>query len=118
MFAKLAAMVLTASCLASAGPAAAQTVQPQGVAAWQAGNPIGAALRDLQSRGVSLNLDYITDTATNPTGGVRRGTENSGWVDAGVDLDLDKLAGIPDTRAHVQAAHFYGVSLSQVAIGN
>ncbi|SEL79386.1 porin, OprB family [Sphingomonas palmae] len=91
---------------------------PGPVARWQASNGIGKTLRSLRQDGVTLTLNYITDTATNVAGGVRKDIANTHGADVGIDLDLEKLAGIGGTKVHIQAAQFGGVGLQQIAIGN
>ena len=88
------------------------------MARWQKVNPLGRALRDLKSDGVGITANYVGNFAANPVGGMRQGTAESHWIDAGVELDLDKLLGLSGTTLHIQGAAFGGTSLASSAIGN
>lgn len=102
----------------AAAPAAAQSKTAGPIARWQKTNPLGKALRDLKADGVAVTANYVGNFAANPVGGVRQGTAESHWFDAGVELDLDKLVGLSGTTLHIQGAAFGGTSLASTAIGN
>lgn len=89
-----------------------------GMTQWQLDNPIGKELRALRDEGVNFSLDSFTDNVANPVGGVKQGAQTSGWIDYGADFDLAKLAGVANTRVHLQGAWFYGENLNQRDIGN
>lgn len=97
---------------------AAQSATLAPVARWQKVNPLGRALRDLKSDGVGITANYVGNFAANPVGGMRQGRAESHWIDAGVELDLDKLLGLSGTTLHIQGAAFGGTSLASSAIGN
>lgn len=98
--------------------AATQSATLGPIARWQKANPLGKALRDLKADGVGITANYVGNFAANPVGGVRQGTAESHWFDAGIELDLDKLLGLSGTTLHIQGAAFGGTSLASTAIGN
>jgi porin len=102
----------------AAAPGASQSKTAGPVARWQKTNPLGKALRDLKANGVAVTANYVGNFAANPVGGVRQGTAESHWFDAGVELDLAKLIGLSGTTLHIQGAAFGGTSLASTAIGN
>jgi len=44
--------------------------------------------------GINLNLDFTTETAGNPTGGLRQGVDYAHQIGLQLDMDWQKLAGI------------------------
>jgi porin len=102
----------------AAAPAAEQSATAGPIARWQKANPLGKALRDLKADGVAITANYVGNFAANPVGGVRQGTAESHWFDAGVELDLDKLLGLSGATLHIQGAAFGGTSLASTSIGN
>ena len=91
---------------------------PGPVARWQATNPVGRGLRSLRDKGVTPTMNYITDTAGNVTGGLRKKVANTHAVDFGADFDLQTLFGLENTKVHFQVSQFGGVGLQTIAIGN
>lgn len=78
----------------------------------------GAPWQPLSTKGVTLTLTYTGEAATNVTGGLRRDAAYAGQVFAGVDADMDRIAGIPGATIHVAVTNRHGASLSAIAIGN
>lgn len=72
----------------------------------------------LADKGIKLALNYTGEAATNPSGGLRQGAAFAGQVYAGVDLDLDTIAGVPGGAVHLAVTNRHGDSLSNLAIGN
>ncbi len=65
--------------------------------------PLGAGLgRSLANYGVYINGRTFNNAVEQPSGGVRKGTFYEGYTLLGVDLDMNRIAGI-----HGGALHFY-----------
>lgn len=73
---------------------------------------------DLEAKGVTLRAHHISESATNPIGGIRQGAAYTEQVDVGADLDLDKLIGLPNAKLHVTVTQRAGQSLAANAIGS
>ena len=74
--------------------------------------PLADLANWLQDRGVNFRGSEIDQWAANPSGGVREGHTNVGQFQAGLDLNLQKLVGLPDTLFHVVAYRDYGFALN------
>ena len=48
----------------------------------------------LEAEGFHLRAHYLSETAGNPSGGLKQGTQYAQQVDFGADLDLGKLANL------------------------
>ncbi|MDP4021197.1 carbohydrate porin [Methylobacterium sp. NEAU 140] len=68
--------------------------------------------------GLSLLLNYTSESAANPVGGIRRGTAYAGQGFFGIDADLGRLAGLDGASLHAVVTQRHGRSLSQDFIGN
>ena len=66
----------------------------------------------LDSKGIDYSFTYIGEILGNVTGGVKRGATYEGEVNAQLDVDLDKLAGIKDAALHANAYQLHGRGLS------
>jgi Carbohydrate-selective porin len=55
----------------------------------------GGARTKLEAEGVTLRAHYLSETAGNPTGGLKQATQYAQQIDFGADLDMGKLASIP-----------------------
>ncbi len=75
-------------------------------------NDITAIGRRLVDAGTTPRLGLYDEFAGNPSGGVRRGTRDSGSVMYGVDLDMDRLAGVPGGQFHAIINQTFGRSLN------
>jgi len=73
---------------------------------------------DLEAKGITLRGHHIAESAANPVGGLRQGAAYTEQVDAGADLDLEKLIGISGARLHVTVTQRAGQSLAANAIGS
>ena len=62
--------------------------------------PLADFANMLESRGINFRGSEIDQWAANPTGGVHEGHTNVGQFQAGLDLNLYKLIGLPDTLFH------------------
>ena len=56
--------------------------------------------QQLANYGVTVLLDWTSEVLGNPTGGVKQGATYAGQVGFEVDVDWDKLAGIPGLTTH------------------
>ncbi|MFO1057530.1 MAG: carbohydrate porin [Dongiaceae bacterium] len=76
-------------------------------------------LRDqLDEMGIKPRAELTSEMAGNPVGGQRQGFRYAQELDFGVDLDLDKLAGLTGTEFHLTFTQYSGHSLSEDRIGN
>ena len=80
--------------------------------------PIVHLGQDLYAAGILPRLRYVQSFAANPVGGLTQGTDTSGVVIFGADVNLDKIAHIPGAVVHVSFAQFYGHELSTDHIGS
>ncbi|MEG3083023.1 carbohydrate porin [Sphingomonas sp. PB2P12] len=72
----------------------------------------------LADKGVTIALNYTGEAAGNPSGGLRQDAAYAGQVYAGLDFDMDRIAGIAGGKIHVAVTNRHGDSLSNLAIGN
>ena len=66
----------------------------------------------LDSKGIDYSFTYIGEVLGNPTGGVKQGATYEGRLDAIVDVDAEKLAGVKGGAFHVEAFQIHGRGLS------
>ncbi|MDI1287680.1 MAG: carbohydrate porin [Reyranella sp.] len=78
----------------------------------------GGTRHTLQAMGIGLRAHYISESAANPVGGLRQGSAYAHQVDAGFDLDLGKLIGLPGGKIHATFTERAGQSLAAQSIGN
>jgi porin len=71
----------------------------------------------LEDRGVNFRGSEIDQWAANPYGGVAQGHTNVGQFNAGLDLNLGKLAGLTGTLFHFVVYRDYGFALNQQYTG-
>lgn len=79
--------------------------------------PIPAGTFDL-GNGLSFLVNYTSESAANPFGGIRQGTAYAAQAFVGIDAELNKLAGIEGASLHAIATQRHGRSLSNDFIGN
>lgn len=72
----------------------------------------------LENAGINFFLSYEQDFAGNPYGGIDQGATNSGSIEFGVLLDLQKLLKLDDTTLLVRVVDRNGSDLSSKYIGN
>lgn len=77
----------------------------------------GGVRTKLEKEGISLRAHYVSETAGNPTGGLRQATQYAQQIDFGADLDLEKLAGLKGGQIHVTFSDRAGNSLSDLDLG-
>ena len=78
----------------------------------------GGARTFLHDRGIDVALDYITENAGNITGGRQQAFRTAGQVGLEIDLDLGKLAGLPNNAFHTMMVNGEGRSLGADALGD
>jgi porin len=66
----------------------------------------------LDSKGIDFAFTYIGEILGNTSGGVKRGATYEGRLDATLDVDLDKLAGVKGAALHAEAFQIHGRGLS------
>jgi len=79
--------------------------------------PIVRLGQDLLDLGVLPRLRYVQSFAANPVGGITQGTDTSGVVIFGADVNLGKVVRLPGAQLHVTFAQFYGHELATDHIG-
>lgn len=129
VFYVLAALAAMPLCIAAAPAGEEETrlpvFQPAPPEQVRAPSPLlGTALepvvrlgQDLYGAGVLPRLRYVQSFAANPVGGLSQGTDTSGVVIFGADMDMAKLAGIPGGQVHATFAQFFGHELASDHIG-
>jgi porin len=78
----------------------------------------GGALPYLESQGITPSLNFTSDMAGNPVGGITHGFTAANNLGLGLLFDLDKIASIPNTTFLVQVSERFGPSLTKKDIGN
>ncbi|KQT60978.1 porin [Methylobacterium sp. Leaf456] len=68
--------------------------------------------------GLTFLLNYTSESAANPIGGIRQGTAYAAQLFFGIDADLNRLAGIAGATLHTIVTQRHGRSLSGDFIGN
>jgi porin len=102
----------------AAAPAPSHSATLGPIGRFEQNNPFGNVLRDLKKDGISLTANYVGNLAANPVGGVRHGSAQSHWFDAGAEIDLGKLIGLDHTTLHIQGADFEGENLAATSVGS
>src|SRR5215472_7144392 len=74
--------------------------------------------KQLQDAGVDLGGNYIAETLSNPTGGIRQLSIYQGLLTTSLKLDLEKIAHWPGASFYVDGYQISGRGLSRNAIGN
>ncbi len=77
----------------------------------------GGARTKLEAEGIALRAHYLSETAGNPTGGLKQATQYAQQIDFGADLDMAKLASISGGQIHVTFSDRAGNSLSDLDLG-
>jgi porin len=78
----------------------------------------GGARSSMEGRGINFSAHFVTESATNPIGGLRQTARYTQQIDFGFDLDLSRLAGDPGGKIQILLLDRAGRSLSADAIGN
>ncbi len=110
-----------AVALLGAVPALAEPPSP-GRPFWERGQYMtgdwGGTRSALEAQGVTVRAGYLSESAYNPVGGLRQGTAYTHQVDAGLDLDLDKLIGLSGGKIKILFTERAGQSLAATSIGS
>jgi porin len=82
------------------------------------GDP-GGLRKWLSERGFTYSLDYTSEVLSNVSGGVRRGTIYEAKLQATVDADLEKLAGLKGLSFHANGFQIHRTGgISRDLVGN
>ena len=82
-------------------------------------NPDPGRIRaSLGERWITYSLTYIGETLGNVSGGTRRGAVYQGLLDAQIDVDLERLVGLPGLSLHADAYQAHGRGLSRYHLGD
>ena len=78
----------------------------------------GGARKDLEDAGVALGVTDVSETLSNPSGGIKQLTIYQGLLDVSLTLDLEKLAKWPGATFYTDGYWISGEGLSENAIGD
>ncbi|MGA7262892.1 MAG: carbohydrate porin [Stellaceae bacterium] len=78
----------------------------------------GGARKQWEDAGVALGATDVSETLSNPTGGIRQLTIYQGLLDVSLNLDLDKLLKWPGATFYTDGYWIRGEGLSRNAVGN
>jgi len=113
--------LLWAAAAALAGAFLANVAQAQSLDDWLQQDYMtgdwGGARTKLEAEGLTLRAHYLSETAGNPTGGLKQATQYTQQIDFGADLDMAKLASISGGQIHVTFSDRAGNSLSDLDLG-
>ena len=116
---RLLALAIVLLHVVRAGDAAAE---PSWVESWLTAPGLTGTwfgFRDeLNQRGITPAISYTADVLGNPVGGLRQGVAYAGQLNAGVTLDLGKLAGVEGLTFDISGNWAAGRDLSTDDIGN
>ena len=71
-----------------------------------------------EDAGVALGATDVSETLSNPTGGIRQLTIYQGLLDVSLNLDLEKIAKWPGATFYIDGYWISGEGLSRNAVGN
>lgn len=72
----------------------------------------------LAADGVAFHADYVSESFTVASGGLRKGTAYTQQVRAGIDLDMDRIAGWRGAKLHITVNDRRGDGISSDFVGN
>jgi porin len=78
----------------------------------------GGVRKQWEDAGVALGASDVSETLSNPTGGIRQLTIYQGLLDVSLNLDLDKLLNWPGASFYTDGYWISGEGLSKNAVGN
>lgn len=81
------------------------------------GDP-GGVRSALEARGITYSLTYIGEVLNNARGGIRQRSVYEGRLDAQLDMDLEKLAGLRGLAFHANGYRIHGQGLSRCCLEN
>jgi porin len=115
--ARISALVIVGGALL--GPASEPVSAEEGLFERETLTGDWAGLRkQWQEAGVEFGINDISETLSNPTGGIRQLTIYQGLVTASLKLDLEKIANWPGASFYADGYQISGRGLSSKAIGN
>jgi porin len=104
------------------GSCAALPASADETGGWLSGDSLtggwGGFRDELEGKGIVPFAELTSELAGNPVGGQRQGFRYAHEFDFGVDVDLEKLAGLHGTEFHLSFSEYAGHSLSNDRIGN
>jgi porin len=78
----------------------------------------GGVRKQWEDAGVTFGTTDVSETLSNPTGGIRQLTIYQGLLDVSLNLDLDKLLKWPGATFYTDGYWISGEGLSRNAVGN
>ena len=78
----------------------------------------GGVRKQWEDAGVAFGATDVSETLSNPTGGIRQLTIYQGLLDVSLNLDLDKLLNWPGATFYTDGYWISGEGLSRNAVGN
>jgi porin len=78
----------------------------------------GGVRKQWEDAGIALGITDVSETLSNPTGGIRQLSIYQGLLDASLNLDLEKLLNWPSASFYIDGYWISGEGLSRNAIGN
>jgi porin len=78
----------------------------------------GGLRKQWENAGIALGATDVSETLSNPTGGIRKLTIYQGLLDVSLNLDLEKLLNWPSASFYVDGYWISGEGLSRNAVGN
>jgi porin len=78
----------------------------------------GGVRKQWEDAGVAFGATDVSETLSNPTGGIRQLTIYQGLLDVSLNLDLDKLLKWPGATFYTDGYWISGEGLSRNAVGN
>jgi len=79
---------------------------------------LGLLPQPLVQQGIKFAATYIGETLGNTSGGLKRGAVYEGRLNLAVDVDFEKLAGVPDLAFHANMFQIHGGGLSRGTLLN
>src|SRR5580700_5128123 len=78
----------------------------------------GGVRKQWEDAGVAFGATDVSETLSNPTGGIRQLTIYQGLLDVSINLDLEKLVKWPGATFYTDGYWISGEGLSRNAVGN
>jgi porin len=78
----------------------------------------GGLRKQWEDAGIALGVTDVSETLSNPNGGIRQLSIYQGLLDVSLNLDLDKLLNWPSATFYIDGYWISGEGLSRNAIGN
>jgi porin len=78
----------------------------------------GGVRKQWEDAGIAIGITDVSETLSNPTGGIRQLSIYQGLLDASLNIDLDKLLTWPGATFYIDGYWISGEGLSRNAVGN